>query len=460
LIYNTGESHLVIDGESHLKHSPYPATTRFLIFRGLCYYEGIIEIENFSSSRMSHGLVIRNCELDGSQSVNNQIELMMMYCDSFVVENNYIHNGGTAPTGDVQESPDCFFMRSCAYGKVMGNVVKFGNHGLIDMAAQGFSEPECHHITISNNVLDSGWGGCLYLVGASYCLVDNNLFLHSGGSTVYPKPALQMNGSNNTVRRNIFYNPHNEGISLNAQHQSTMKVSVLRHNLIYNNTFYNDCTYGNLFILVDNLSCDSCCVEYNGFYNNIFYKSASFWGGGGGYVIYSEINMALYNSNFNHNWVTPDVAGARPVSTAWGGNKFHNNLIRHDARGLAKDSLIVWGPDGHLGGGYVYYTGNAVNADGSGAWANNIGNDPRLASETPDAYGTGWWYLQSSSPCINAGVPVNDYNGAAVTAVAPAYGWGNLTYAGSAPDIGAYEWGGENPSPPSVPPLSSFPGRK
>jgi hypothetical protein len=87
------------------------------------------------------------------------------------------------------------------------------------------------------------------------------------------------------------------------------------------------------------------------------------------------------------------------------------------------------------------------------AWFNNIGLDPLLLNEYPDAYGqfNGWWALRAGSPCIDAGARINDYVGAYVNSLYPGYGWGNLTYRGTAPDIGAYEVNGENPSPLSSP---------
>jgi hypothetical protein len=46
---------------------------------------------------------------------------------------------------------------------------------------------------------------------------------------------------------------------------------------------------------------------------------------------------------------------------------------------------------------------------------------------------------------------VYDDNGAYVESLHPGYGWGNLSYAGTAPDIGAHESNGENPTPLSGP---------
>jgi len=444
-VYNYAESHIVIDGESHLKHSPYPTTTRFLVFKGWCFWGGMFMFENFSSSNMIHGIVVRNCEIDGGLSGGTSA-LYMVCCDSFVVENNYMHDTGPAASGDEQGSPDLMWLMSCRYGKVLNNRFEHGNHACIDMSAP---YGVCRYITFSGNVFNNGWGGGLYLMSSQYCLVDNNLFLHSGESTHYSKPAIQMNSEYNSIRRNVFYNPLNQGLFLAGSYMTGgAGGSWVQHNYIYNNTFFHNYKYASISMLIlDTSDQPYNSVENNHFYNNILYKSLDRWNVGTGFDYECEVAVQAINSNSAHNWTNPP----------WGGNRFYNNLFRHDSRGLAKDSMVAFAPQG---GGVHAYKIPDLQASSPTYWSTNIGDDPKLASESPDAYGTGWWYLKSGSPCINAGIAVVDSNGIKVQAVAPGYGWGNLTHSGFAPDIGAYEWGGENPSPPSVPPLSSFPGRK
>jgi hypothetical protein len=180
------------------------------------------------------------------------------------------------------------------------------------------------------------------------------------------------------------------------------------------------------------------------------------------------MSFILYYANATYCWVTPDAPGYYPASTNWGGNKFLHNLIRQDARGLARDTMVVYAQDVGSGGNYICAGNTAQQGIGritkmqnyGTAWAGNVGGDPKLASESPDTYGTGWWYLRSGSACIDSGIAVVDSNGIAAEAVAPGYGWSNLTYGGVAPDIGAYEFNGENPSPLKTPVLSDFPTRK
>ena len=89
----------------------------------------------------------------------------------------------------------------------------------------------------------------------------------------------------------------------------------------------------------------------------------------------------------------------------------------------------------------------------------NITDRPQLLSEDPVNV-TNWWYLLATSPCIDAGVVVNDWIGAYVESRYPGYGWGNRSYVGTAPDIGAFEYGEEQSGPPGPPGLSIHPGNQ
>ena len=84
--------------------------------------------------------------------------------------------------------------------------------------------------------------------------------------------------------------------------------------------------------------------------------------------------------------------------------------------------------------GGTYHAGWSVAAvNGIGSMAGNITSDPLFASTNTATLN--WWHLQPSSPAIDGGVVVNDPN-------ASTGGWSQLTYNGSAPDIGAFEYPG------------------
>jgi parallel beta-helix repeat protein len=319
------------------------------------------------------------------------------------------------------------------------------------------------YIIISGNTFDNGWGGGLYLVfNSDYCLVENNVFANCGVTTTYPKPCLQVGGSHNTFRKNVFYNPTNQAMSIESHDEVDQCYSVCEGNYIYNNTLFMSSQYA-IQMFVGNNNCPTCAVENNVIANNIFYKTDRLCWTEGVERFKILIRLELYHSNDEHNWVNPDVYGNFPETTAWGHNQFWNNLFRYDQRGLAPDTMVLYSSDMHnLHGAFYTYSIGELESDGSGSWANNIGNDPLLRSEDPNVYGisSGWWYLREGSPCIDAGMAIVDPNGSFMRDNYPGYGWGNLGYAGVAPDIGAYEFNGENPAPPIPPALNGVPGHK
>jgi hypothetical protein len=436
-----------------------------------------ISIQAESGTRHHNYFTIRGVEIDGSNAPTGSFPypVVLTSANYFDIDNCYIHHA-FHPTGELapgdnsdhyQSTGECLFVKSCEFGKIRNSTFRYGNHGLVALQViRVAGNHPSRYNQITGNVFDNGWGGGLYLTFDScYNLVEGNIFAHCGQTTGYLKPPIQLSGSYNTIRRNVFYNPRNQGVAINSQSDAGWNP-VCNRNYIYNNTFFKNGPT-NLTVYVDNSISPLCSVEHNTIVNNIFYKTD--------HAQWTECNPApnqyyqtnfwfeLSHSNNDHNWVDPDVYGNYPNTTAWGDNKFWNNCIRYDTRGLAKDTMLLYTSDAdNLHAGCYSYNIPEMEADGSGAWANNIGSDPMLKSEDPDTYGisSGWWYLQSGSQCIDAGVAVIDSNGMYVESMYPGFGWAGLSYQGTAPDIGAYEVNGENPSPLIAPPLSSFPGSR
>jgi len=437
---STDIGHIIIDGESYIDPS---STTRYFKFTGACHRVYMIE-PTIGSHR--NGMVLRGCEIDGTASAASSegaYPVHIAYADSFEIDNCYIHHAwrptGSIPPGDgtdnYQVSGECLFVRSCEFGKITDNVFEFGNHGVVNIqTVRTDGAHPSRYITISGITFNNGWGGGLYLTfNSEYCLVENNVFANCGVTTDYPKPCLQLGGSNNTIRKNVFYNPTNQAISVEAAIDVSPWYSVCDENYIYNNTLFMSKKYA-IQILVKNDNCATCSAERNVIANNIFYKTQETLYG---YKILLRPN--LYHSNYDHNWVEPDESGYFPETTEWGYNRFWNNLYTYDQRGLAPDTMVLYASDSEIGGYNYPYSINALENDGSGSWANSIGGDPLFASESPDVYGDNWWYLQSGSPCIDAGDNVNDTLGPYLENLYPGYGWDTLSYNGSEIDIGAYE---------------------
>jgi len=461
--YNRG--YVTIDGFSRTDpDSPY-----WIRFRPDANSPAINISPGGTSTYHYTNFVIRGIEIDGSSSGGRlTYPFSLEGCDSFLVDHVYIHHV-YHPTGDVppgdgsdrgQGTGECMFLKSCSGGKILNSTFKYANHGLvcIERTWVGYAGHISRYITIKNCLFENYWGGGLYInLSSEYCLVENNIFAHSGESTTFVKPAIQVSGSHHTIRGNVFYNPRNQPVQLAGLISVGGDEQIVNYNYIYNNTFFKNGKGYNLQFFNNNASAAST-TEYNVIANNIFYKLAPT------NVPRGNIWVELYHSSFPHNWVDPDDGYALPGTTSWGHNQFMNNCLRVNDRGAAWDSMVVYDSDSHLPhlGGHLYpFTIAALEADGSGAWAHNIGSDPMFTSEDPDGYGlsNGWWHLQGGSQCINAGTPIIDANGPYAEANCPGYGWGNLSFQGPAPDIGANEQGYEPQGPPVPPALSCNPGR-
>ena len=302
------------------------------------------------------------------------------------------------------------------------------------------------YCTIRDNVIEQHYGGGIYLVpSAHHNLLEGNVITNCGETTTFGKPGIQVSGSNNSIRKNVIYNPESQPITMEAQVVIGTPFSA-DNNFIYNNTIYN-CWYGFGLLVKNNIS-PECSAEGNLIANNIFFGATGNYEG-------RQTAMAfyLYDANADHNWCDPDIPQCLPYGTHWGGNAMLNNCIRRSDLGADDATLISWARDADYGGGWVGWDLAQVQATDPVAWGGNIGSNPVLRSESPETFGltNGWWQIQETSPCVNAGITVYDEIGAYVASLNPEFGWGNLTYAGSAPDIGAYELDGENPAPLSGP---------
>jgi hypothetical protein len=463
--FGNGQDYIVIDGFSSLN----PADSLFLKM-GYGESDGkwmTGPIQFYGYDGRFTGCVVRGCELTGYAPGRGSYEVGAGYCigvlhaDSMLIQSNYIHNFGY-PDGSEQSGGEAVFMQGSRFCKIERNTVKYTAHGSFLLGEDNVLSGGCKYITIKNNYIENHWGGGIYVnCNTSYCLIEGNVITHCGESTTYPKPAIQLSGPHNVIRKNVIYNPLNQPISMEAQWGfPAYWCHRVDSCLIYNNTIFKTGRHYSIVGFVKNhvtgAGCPTASLKDNGFYNNIFYKSQ----GKDPYQNFeSEVVIDCYFADEDHNMITPDNSTSRPSSTHWNGNYFHNNCIRRNDLGAAHSQLIAFGQDSHYGGNNILYSLNSVQAEDPTAWSGNIGDDPKLLSESPDTYGLnrGWWRLTSASPCIDAGVPVNDYIGAFVRSIDAAYGWSNLGYRGSRPDIGAFEYDSENPASPTAPQASIHP---
>jgi tetratricopeptide (TPR) repeat protein len=89
-----------------------------------------------------------------------------------------------------------------------------------------------------NNVMDGGWGqGWIGVYGrgpADHNLVEGNIVKGVGQLSPVYKPAIQVSGAYNTVRRNVVLSTKSWGLEV-----SSFDGGTASYNLIYNNVFYD-----------------------------------------------------------------------------------------------------------------------------------------------------------------------------------------------------------------------------
>jgi hypothetical protein len=461
-----GQDYVTIDGFSYRN----PADSLYLKFISWepdgSWSTGPIQVGGYSGRHT--GIVIRGCELTGyapgrgAYSVGGGYAINVLLADSMTIERNYIHHFGL-PDGSEQGGGEAVFMVCSRFCKIERNTIKYCAHGSILVAEDNALSGSSKYVLIRNNFIENHWGGGIYVnANTSYSLVEGNVITHCGESTTYPKPAIQLSGPHNVIRKNVIFDPSNQPISIEAQSASPAYwCHRPDSNLIYNNTIFKSGRHYSIQAFVKNhttgLGCSTASFKENKLYNNILYKSQKSDPYTGATP---EVVIDCYYADTAHNMLATCSSSARPSSTHWAGNYFHNNCIRRDADGAAHAGLIEFGVDADCSNSAIFYSLNSVQAEDPVAWSGNIGDDPKLLSEDPDAFGlnNGWWHLMQGSPCIDAGVTVDDYIGAYVRSLNANYGWRNLAYGGVQPDIGAHEFNAENPSPIAIPQITIRPG--
>lgn len=323
---------------------------------------------------------------------------------------------------------------------ISNNYIGDADHGAIRLGDQYGSITRFNQI-LSNTIINRyGHGISIISNQAAYNLIDGNRIEDCGSlSNMANKNGIQISGGrNNSIRRNIFYNLYNRGVEVSSYSNATNSTN---NNWIYNNTFFNISTRSSgtspaswIVLGTGNVNPGTKYTTDNHFYNNIAEKVAQ----------YNHVDIGVRVAFFYYYPYEQDLGDNLSELTTtndWRNNWLRNNDIRPYNRGTSSYDDLAGG---------IRYTGSAYTGtwtitavNGLGSQSGNIRQDPRFASTNTGA--ANWWYLQSDSPCIDAGIIVNDPNAAIG-------GWSQLTYAGSAPDIGAYEYAGVNPPAPSPSP--------
>ena len=153
-----------------------------------------------------------------------------------LVYRSYLHDYGSP---DATQNPDGgggFVLALLGYGAT-GNTI-WSNHLTRGGHDESLCKSGCRYNRWLNNVMDGGWGqGWIGVYGrgpADHNLVEGNIVKGVGQLSPVYKPAIQVSGANNTVRRNVVLSSKSWGLEV-----SSFDGGTASYNLIYNNVFYD-----------------------------------------------------------------------------------------------------------------------------------------------------------------------------------------------------------------------------
>jgi hypothetical protein len=253
--------------------------------------------------------------------------------------------------------------------------------------------------SITNSHIAYGAGHGIFIYGSN-SRAENNV-VHDVNYGAGSGNGIRAYGSGHVLHGNTVYNTGREGIKI----ASAPKAKVT-HNVIYN-AMLQTTDGGGIYTFGTNGA--GAEIAYNRVYN----VKAGGWGGVG---IMLDNNSTNYVVHHNVVWNTNH---ALKMNYAAKDNKIYNNTLA----GL--DTSVTTASSPNFSG--TVFKNNIftkkVNTASNASFSNNInpGTDARFVNP-----GSANFQLQSSSPAVNRGASINPYTSG---------------YSGSAPDIGALEYG-------------------
>ena len=253
--------------------------------------------------------------------------------------------------------------------------------------------------SITNSRIAYGAGYGIFMYGSN-SRAENNV-IHDMNYSAGSSAGIRAYGSNHTVRANTVYNVGREGIKIG--HSTKSKIT---HNLIHD-VMLQTTDGGGIYTFGTNG--EGTEIAYNRIYN---VKT----GGWGGVGVMLDNNSTHYVVHHNVVWNTNHALKMNYASKY---NKIYNNTL------VGTDTSVNTSSNANFGGSVFknnIFT-KSLKTGGGATWSNNIspGTDVKFVSS-----GSGNFQLSSNSPAINRGTHVSPYTSG---------------YAGSAPDIGALEYG-------------------
>ncbi len=318
-----------------------------------------------------------DAEISGSHNALLNVEFRPPVIPSFkfgvvisgqgnLVYRSYLHDYGSP---DATQNPDGnggFLLALLGWGST-GNVV-WSNHLTRGGHDESLCKSGCRYNRWLNNVMDGGWGqGWIGVYGsgpADHNLVEGNFIKGVGQLTPAYKPAIQVSGAYNTVRRNVVVDTRRWALEV-----SSFEGGTASYNLIYNNVFYNS---GGCYFQ----SSSRGIRAYNNvvYANNVCYKI-------------QDVAFRIYLGNTT-------------------GRNTNNDILSVDAAGKLQPDrdFFVWN---QLGGG-TYENGKSIAAaeqNYAPVFSRNkvLSVPPRFVDETNHDF-----HLAAGSRLLDAGIAITD----------------------------------------------------
>jgi tetratricopeptide (TPR) repeat protein len=182
-----------------------------------------------------------DAEISGSHNALLNVEVRPPVIPSFkfgvvvsgqhnLVYRSYLHDYGSP---DAAQNPDggggfVLAVLGGAENTIWSNHLTRGGHD------ESLCKSGCRHNRWLNNVMDGGWGqGWISVGGSEHNLVEGNFIRGVGQLEPSYKPAIQVSGANNTVRRNVAINTKTWALEVSAF------GGVTSYSQVYNNVFYD-----------------------------------------------------------------------------------------------------------------------------------------------------------------------------------------------------------------------------
>jgi tetratricopeptide (TPR) repeat protein len=160
---------------------------------------------------------------------------VVVYAGHNLIYHCYLHDYGS-PDPTQNPNGDGGFVLALLWGGAAENVI-WSNHLTRGGHDESLCKGGCNNNRWLNNVMDGGWGQgwiAVFSGGPSdNNLVEGNVIKSVGQLVPYFKPAIQVSGAGNTVRRNVVIQSRTWALEV-----SSFSGGSASYNLFYNNTLY------------------------------------------------------------------------------------------------------------------------------------------------------------------------------------------------------------------------------